>query len=237
MRTIGAEYLAAYAAGGGVVDIGRLPIAGTSDRAAAALLAFVLVMGPVNLPRPAQGGAKRARPGPAHEAAATANRDVAAPTADAAVERVNEQLLLLAGLVGESNIGALAPAYAFVADGPGASPGTWQETVVRQAERLEVIRGEVLTLVALGHREVPVALKADALAAYAQAAGGAHEANAARLLLVARAEVADLDRRAAMGAAQAEAHAPKLGTPRSSTAPTSTRSRPAMSIARAMSIT
>ena len=58
-------------------------------------------------------------------------------------------------------------------DRPGGPGGP--ETVVQQAERLELIRGEVLALVFLSHRDVSAALKADAVAACAQAAGGAHE--------------------------------------------------------------
>ncbi|HVV82381.1 MAG TPA: DUF4157 domain-containing protein [Kofleriaceae bacterium] len=199
MRTVGSDYLAAYeAGGGGAVERSRLPVTGVSDRAAVALLAFVQVTGPVHRPGPQ----------PAHRAThprSTGANEGAAATA--AVERVNEELMSLAGLVGEANLGALAPAYAFVADGPGASPETWQQTVIGQAERLELIRGEVLALVALTHREVPLALKADALAAYARAAGGAHGPDAARLLRLARAEVDDLDRRAAMAATLAAAHA------------------------------
>lgn len=217
LGAIGPDYLARYQANGGVVDTSLLPVSSVSDRAAVALLAFAQIMGPLDRPRrqprPIAGRARPKRSRPGDGGAPTADADVTDAATEAAAERVNEQLLLLAGLLGEANLEALAPAYAFVAEGPGGSPATWQPAVIRQAQQLELIRGEVLTMSALEHREVSPALKADALAAYARAAGGAHLPQAARLLRVARDEVADLDRRAAMAAAVSAAQATEARAP------------------------
>jgi hypothetical protein len=211
MRMVGAEYVTAHErAGGGYVDTHSLPVTGVSDRAAVAMLEFVRVAtsGERARAKPQPTRDRHRRPPPPHGPDAAVAHDRDADAADATVvERSQEQLVLIAGLVGDANVDALAPAYSFLADGPSGSAHERHEGLIRQSQRLELIRGEVLTLIAISHRDVPLALKADAVAAYGRAAGGAHLPEADRLLRLARDEVAELDRRNAMSAARGEADA------------------------------